>query len=144
MTAYLLTAAGVIFLSVVVSLLIPEGKLNKSITFVMRMICIFVLIQPVTGILKVQTSSADAPLYDYELICNVYSKNQSAQLDELLYGEFSVECESVVSIGYDSGEFSVTGVSVELNKQDEKLIDVILAYLSDLGYINITVYAKSD
>ena len=34
MKIYLLSAAGVIFLSVIVSLLIPEGKLNKTITFV--------------------------------------------------------------------------------------------------------------
>ena len=44
MKTYLLTAAGVIFLSVIISLVIPEGKLNKSIVFVMRMACILVLI----------------------------------------------------------------------------------------------------
>ena len=37
MKIYLLTAAGVIFLSIIVSLVIPEGKLNKTIVFVMRM-----------------------------------------------------------------------------------------------------------
>ena len=57
MKVYLLTAAGVIFLSVVVSLLIPEGKLHKSVTFVMRLICIVVLIQPVTGIFKIGDSA---------------------------------------------------------------------------------------
>ncbi len=57
MKTYLLTAAGVIFLSVIVSLLIPEGKLNKSIVFVMRLACIFVLIQPITGIFKIKSST---------------------------------------------------------------------------------------
>ena len=49
MKGYLLTAAGVIFLSVIVSLIIPDGKLNKTIVFVMRMACILVLLQPITG-----------------------------------------------------------------------------------------------
>ena len=57
MKGYLLTAAGVIFLSVMVSLLMPEGKLNKSITFVMRLICILVLIQPLTGIFNIKFAS---------------------------------------------------------------------------------------
>ena len=64
MKTYLLTAAGVIFLSVIISLVIPEGKLNKSIVFVMRMACILVLIQPITGIFKISSASVDEPLYD--------------------------------------------------------------------------------
>ena len=53
MKAYLLSAAAVIFLSVIVSLIIPEGKLNKKKVFVMRMVCIFVLISPNTGNFKI-------------------------------------------------------------------------------------------
>ena len=53
MKEYLLTAVGVIFLSVIVSLIVPDGKLNKTIVFIMRMVCIFVLIQPVSGIFKI-------------------------------------------------------------------------------------------
>lgn len=89
MKTYLLTAAGVIFLSVIVSLLIPEGKLNKSIVFVMRLACIFVLIQPITGIFKIKSSTVNEPLYDYEFICKVYSDNQSEQLEKLIAEKLS-------------------------------------------------------
>ena len=89
MKTYLLTAVGVIFLSVIVSLVIPEGKLNKSITFVMRMACILVLIQPLTGIFKIKSSSDGEAFYDYEYICSVYSENQSDQLEKKLSAEFS-------------------------------------------------------
>ena len=65
MKTYLLTAAGVIFLSVIVSLVIPEGKLNKSIVFVMRMACILVLIQPISGVFKLKSYPLDEPLFDY-------------------------------------------------------------------------------
>ena len=50
MKAYLLTAVGVIFLTVIVSFIVPEGKLKKSVNFVLRLVSICVLIQPVTKI----------------------------------------------------------------------------------------------
>ena len=142
MKTYLLTAAGVIFLSVIVSLLIPEGKLNKSIVFVMRLACIFVLIQPITGIFK--SSTVNEPLYDYEFICKVYSDNQSEQLEKLIAEKLSETCDCVVDIKFDNGEFKVNGVTVEVNSQKNESIDKIYAYLQEKGYINITVYAKSS
>ena len=144
MKTYLLTAAGVIFLSVIVSLLIPEGKLNKSIVFVMRLACIFVLIQPITGIFKIKSSTVNEPLYDQEFICKVYSDNQSEQLEKLIAEKLSETCDCVVDIKFDNGEFKVNGVTVEVNSQKNESIDKIYAYLQEKGYINITVYAKSS
>lgn len=144
MKIYLLSATAVIFLSVIVSLLIPEGKLNKTIVFIMRMACIFVLIQPITGIFKIGSSVTDAPLYDYEYICKVYSDNQSKQLEKILYEKFNTDAECFVNIEYNSGEFKAESVSVELNDKNDELITDIYEYLEELKYINITVYAKSD
>lgn len=144
MKVYLLTATAVIFLSVMVSLIIPEGKLNKTIVFVMRMVCIFVLIQPVTGIFKVSSSSADMPLYDYEYVCKVYSDNQSEQLQKLIYEKFEVDSNCLVNITYDNGEFKADSVNIEINSENDELIRNIYEYLEELKYINITVYAKSD
>lgn len=144
MKTYLLTAAGVIFLSVIVSLLIPEGKLNKSIVFVMRMACIFVLIQPVTGIFKIKSSSVSKPLYDYEYICKVYSDSQSEQLEKLIAENLSEQCDCSVNIKYENGEFISDGVTVEVISEKTQTVDKIYAYLQEKGYINITVYAKSS
>ena len=144
MKTYLISATAVIFLSVIVSLVIPEGKLNKTIVFVMRMVCIVVLIQPITGIFKVSTSSADTPLYDYEYICKVYSDNQSDQLEKLIAEKFEVDSVCFVNIAYDKGEFKADSVSVEIKQQNDELITNIYEYLEELKYINITVYAKSD
>lgn len=143
MKAYLLSAAAVIFLSVIVSLIIPEGKLNKSIVFVMRMVCIFVLIRPITGIFKIDSSAVNSPMYDYEYICGVYTDNQSKQLEQLLLKEFGQECECFVEVKYNEGKFEVSKVNVQLNEENEK-INEIYEYLVKLGYINITVYAKSN
>ena len=146
MKIYLLTAAGVIFLSVIVSLLIPEGKLHKSVTFVMRLICIFVLVQPIAGLFNIKETSSSLPddFVDYEYVCGVYSNHQSEQLEILLQKEFNVTTDCEIKVEYIEGEFKPTGVGVELNQNNRKLIEEIYAYLDGLGYINITVYAKSS
>ena len=143
MKIYLLTAAGVIFISVIVSLLITEGKLNKTVTFIMRLICILVLIQPITGIFGIKNEQPVSDFIDYGYVETAYSENQSAQLEKLLLKEFEVETDCVVNIFFENGEFKAKSVEVGLEKNNEKLFKEIYSYLSDCGYINITVYAKS-
>ncbi len=143
MKIYLLTAAGVIFISVIVSLLIPEGKLNKTVTFIMRLICILVLIKPITGIFGIKNEQPVSDFIDYGYVETAYSENQSAQLEKLLLKEFEVETDCVVNICYENGEFKAKSVEVGLEKNNEKLFKEIYSYLSDCGYINITVYAQS-
>ena len=144
MKVYLISATAVIFLSVIVSLVIPEGKLNKTIVFVMRMACIFVLIQPITGIFKIKSTTTTSDFYDYEYICKVYSDNQSEQLEKLIAEKFSVESECFIDIIYKEDKFIVDGVTVAINNKNEQLINDIYEYLEELKYINISVYAKSD
>ena len=143
MKTYLLSATAVIFLSVIVSLVIPEGKLNKTIVFVMRMVCIFVLIQPLTGIFKISSSTSNVPMYDYEYICKVYSETQSEQLEKILLEKFGTDSVCSVNIDFVKGEFKTESVTVELDEKNSQLIDEIYEYLKELKYINITVYAKS-
>ena len=143
MRTYLLSAAGVIFLSVIVSLLIPEGKLNKTITFVMRLICILVLIQPVKGIFNISSADSVGNFFDYEYVSAQYSGHQSAQLEELLLKEFSAETDCRVTVEYVDGQFKVSGVEVGVIGGNKNLIKNIKSYLEELGYINISVYAKS-
>ncbi len=144
MTEYLLSAAGVIFLSVIVSLIIPEGKLNKSITFIMRLICIFVLIQPITGIFNIGGgNSADESLADYTYVSSVYSKHQSEQLELLLKKECGAETECSAEVEFVDGEFKVTGVEVGVSADGAdglKVKESIENYLSGLGYKNVNVF----
>lgn len=143
MKAYLLSAAGIIFLSVIVSLLIPEGKLNKTITFVMRLICILVLIQPVTGIFKIPESDSLENFFDIAYVSGEYSEHQSKQLEILLNDEFETETDCIVEVEYQEGRFTVKKVEVAVITGQQDLVEKIYAYLGELGYINISVYAKS-
>lgn len=143
MTAYLLTATGVIFLTVVIGFIVPEGKLNKSVNFVLRLACIFVLIQPVTKIFDFSDAQAKS-LTDYEYICSVYSQNQSEALTDKILQDLDLECDCVVSVVFEDGKILENGVTVNTNFVDDETIKNITEYLKELGYINITVNEKTD
>lgn len=141
MKTYLLCAAGAIFLSVIVTLLIPEGKLHKTVTFIMRLICIFVLIQPLANVTTLFPQAEQTILVDYDYVAAVYSEQQSEQLALLLREKYAWVQYCEVEIQAAEGQFEVTGVSVGLSEDNQKNISEIYAYLEELGYINITVYA---
>lgn len=142
-TEYLLTALGVIFFAVIVGLVIPEGKLKKSVNFVLRLVCICVLIRPLTNIFGINSQTATIT-YDYDYICEVYSQNQSALLTDKVVGETGVECICTVSVVFEEDKIKENGVLVEGNFGNDKVIEKITEYLQELGYINITVNDQSS
>lgn len=142
MKAYLLTAVGVIFLTVTVSFIVPEGKLKKSVNFILRLVSICVIIQPVTTIFKFEKTETTA-VYDYEYVCQVYSQNQSRLVAQKLEDEFGLDCICFVEIVYEDGKIKENGVTVDGDFSDEKTINAIAEYLESLGYINITVNEKT-
>ncbi len=143
MTSYLLTAAGVIFLTVIVSFIIPDGKLNKSVNFILRLVCIGVLMQPVSQIFNF-SQTADKELADYNYICEIYSQTQSEQLENELSENLALECDCTVAVTFTDGKISENGVAVFIENCDDEKVEIIYEYLKGLGYINITVYAKSS
>ena len=143
MKTFLLSATGVIFLSVIVSLLIPEGKLNKTTTFIMRLICIMVMIQPLTEIFGIKDSASDANRVDYAYVCEIYSGHQSGELEKLIFEKFGARTKCSVEVIYKGDEFKVDSVAVLVEENNSELIKDIYEYLGQLQYINITVYAES-
>lgn len=143
MTTYLLTAAGVIFLTVIVGFIIPDGKLNKSVNFILRLVCIGVLLQPVTQLFNF-SPTADKPLADYEYICDIYSQTQSEQLEKQVEESLGIECDCTVAVAFDDGKISENGVAVFIEDCNNEKVDLIWEYLQGLGYINITVNEKGS
>ncbi|MGN0812735.1 MAG: stage III sporulation protein AF [Candidatus Coproplasma sp.] len=135
---YLYAALGVVFLSVIAGLLIPEGKLKKSINFVLRLICILVLINPVLNLFGIDEQVKNITL-DYGYICEVYSKNQSDLLTQKVRADCEQECVCTVVVVYEDDKLKENGVTVTGNFVDEQSINKILEYLRRLGYIDITV-----
>ena len=120
-----------------------EGKLNKTITFIMRLVCILVLIQPITGLFKLSPQWHTDSTVDYVFVESVYSDHQSAQLEKLIKTEFETECECTVKVEYADGEFKAKEAAVKIKENNSELIKAIYEYLQELNYINITVYAES-
>jgi len=141
-TEYLLTALGVIFLAVIVGLIIPEGKLKKSINFVLRLICVFVLVQPVVNLFGFEGGTGEIS-YDYDYICEVYSENQSKLLTDKVVNELGEECVCTVAVVFEEDKIKENGVTVSGNFGNDKVIEKITEYLRELGYINITVNDQS-
>lgn len=144
MKAYLLTAVGVIFLTIIISFIVPEGKLKKTVTFILRMVCITVLIQPVGTLFTLPNIKEESSSYDYDYVCGVYSQNQSALLTEKVEADLGIDCVCVVEVTYDGEKIRENGVTVDGNFDENETIDTITEYLQGLGYINITVNEKGD
>ena len=135
---YLYAALGVVFLSVIAGLLIPEGKLKKSVNFVLRLICILVLINPLLNLFGIEEEVKNITL-DYGYICEIYSKNQSELLTQKVIEDCQTECVCTVEVIYEDEKIKESGVTVTGNFKDEQSINKILEYLQGLGYIDIIV-----
>lgn len=143
MKNYLITACGAVFLSVIVSFIIPQGRLGKTITAVFRIVCIAILLTPVTNLFDI-TDSSYADYTDYQFICEVYGSNQSDALEQSLLEELNAETRCTVNIVYSDGKFSVESVEVCLLNGNEEIIKKIYEYLVSNDYINITVYEETN
>jgi hypothetical protein len=144
MKAYILAATGICFFTVLLSFLLPEGKVGKTIQFVMRIACIVCLLQPILGLFNGQNSIAEQSLCDYSLVCSLYEANQEQSIKESILKEFGEEVECDVVIEYQDGNFSQEKVSITLKRQDEEIEQKIYAYLEGSGYINILIHVEVD
>lgn len=143
MKAYLLTAVGVIFLTIIISFIVPEGKLKKSVNFVLRLVSIGMLINPVTKIFNF-TKTENSASYDYEYVSEVYAQNQSRLLTQKVSEELGYDCVCRVEIIYDGSKIFENGVTVSGSFENVQTIEQITEYLEGLGYINITVNETID
>lgn len=142
MTAYIASAAGAVFLTVVVGMIIPDGKMAKSITFVLKIVCILVLLSPLINIFSIDIGAETGTIIDYDGLSDILSSNQSAQLEKLIFEQFGVGCECSVYIDYDGQSLNQTGVLISADDVESSLIEEIVSYLRELGYININVNEK--
>lgn len=134
---YLYIAFGVVFLTVIVGLLVPDGKLKKSVNFVLRLVCICVLVNPIINLFDIEDKLGEIKL-DYEYVCLIYSQNQSDYLTDMIKENLGLDCGCSVAVEYEEGKIKENGVSVKGDLSSDEIAK-ILEYLTELGYIDITV-----
>ncbi len=138
MKTYLAIAAGIVFLSILCSVLVPEGKLKKTVLFSLRMVCIAALIQPVYNLFSFAENES-REICDYSFICEAYSIQQKNAAEDAIYSEFGETCSCEITIEYIDCEFTQTAINVTTQSGNLQLIYEIYEYLEELGYININV-----
>lgn len=136
MKEILILATGVVFLSIIFSYIVPDGKLKNSINLILRLVCMLVLLTPITSFLF--PNQEDVIFIDYDKISAVYKDSQEDYLEFLIYDKFDLICDCNISINYNNKEVVETGVEVNL-MQNFNNLDKLYSYLEDLGYINIIV-----
>lgn len=131
----LLIASGIVFLSLILTYIMPDGKLKNSINFILRAVCVLTLITPITQFVFTDNNYFSV---NYNDIAEVFKLNQEEYLESVIFREFGVECDCFLSIDYVDNNIIENGVVINLLgnfSESEK----IYSYLSDLGYINIIV-----
>lgn len=131
----LLIASGVVFLSIILTYVMPDGKLKNSINFILRTVCVLTLITPITQFFFSDNSSIDV---NYGDVANIYRLNQEEYLESVILREFDVECDCLLNIDYVDNKIIENGVTIYLLENFNEA-DKIYSYLTNLGYINIIV-----
>ncbi len=143
-SSWVLSIAGVISLSVVVELLLPEGTLNKYIRSIFSFIVVLVIIAPLPSLVGKQFSYSDLEIAqdytlqeDYIYQLNVYKTEavqQAISIDIANHGYEGV----VVSVSSEnkSAQFKIKAIYVEL----ENLVILDKAEHNDISDIEEEIF----
>jgi hypothetical protein len=135
MKSVLAIATGVVFISLIATYVIPNGKLRSSINFVLRLTCILALISPVINIIF---PDVKVDYVNYNQVASVFEKSQENYLQKLIFDKFGVDCECNLIIDYDGEKIIENGITIKIKDNFDKR-EQIYSYLLELGYINIIV-----
>lgn len=143
-SSWVLSIAGVISLSVMVELLLPEGTLNKYIRSIFSFIVVLVIIAPLPSLVGKQFSYSDLEITqdytlqeDYIYQLNVYKTEavqQAISIDITNHGYEGV----VVSVSSEnkSAQFKIKAIYVEL----ENLVILDKAEHNDISDIEEEIF----
>lgn len=120
-SSWVLTIVGVIIITVIVEITMPDGNINKYIKGILVIFTVFVMVSPITNLNifgSIKNSDYDIKLDDSYL----------GDINSQIANEYKVIIESKLKTnGYEN-------VTVDIDlKDDEKLeIDAVFVYLCDL------------
>lgn len=114
-SSYILTIAGVILISVVVELVLPDGQMSKYIKSIFSFFIIGVIISPLPSLLSIKNVSSIFEYNDYQIQEGYISFLNNSKLETLEVEEEKFLCEN----GY-------LNVDIELKGEDLSTADLII------------------
>lgn len=111
-SAWLLSIAGIISLSVIVELMLPEGQLNKYIRSIFSFIVVLVIIAPLPGLIGKNFSFSDISISDNYTLQEDYIYQMNVYKTEAIQESISLE---IKNSGYNGVEVSVSSENFSTN-----------------------------
>ncbi len=119
MTAYILSIAGAVLLSAVVTILSPNGKMGKFVKGTMKLLILIVMLSPVVSWLSDQNYSFDTSVIGtdtgyLERCAAMLERDDEREIAIYLSDSFSVSGDVEVTRAAESG-FPIKKISVKIN-----------------------------
>ena len=148
MNGYLLSIAGVVILSAILSAILPSGKTSGLIKSVMRTACILAIISPivtffrsgalsVSGVKNFDAIFSQSVIEQERAFIHYHSEMRIAEaeknLEKEIFEQFSVEADVALSweLETDDGVIKITQIRVELIEQkDGEVLKRMWEYLT--------------
>ena len=126
---WIISVVGVILLSVLTDVLLPEGQMNKYVKGIFSILLIFVIIAPLADFLRKDIEIGDLLNFDMESGGIVVEKSEIVKMEESLRADLEtlgIQCEKVVIFSRENNINTIVGVNVFLKeKKEEKHVDMI-------------------
>ena len=126
---WIISVVGVILLSVLTDVLLPEGQMNKYVKGIFSILLIFVIIAPLADFIRKDIEIGDLLNFDMESDGIVVEKSEIVEMEESLRADLEtlgIQCEKVVIFSRENNINTIVGVNVFLKeKKDEKNVDMI-------------------
>ena len=126
---WIISVVGVILLSVLTDVLLPEGQMNKYVKGIFSILLIFVIVAPLADFLRKDIEIGDLLNFDMESDGIVVEKSEIVEMEESLRADLEtlgIQCEKVVIFSRENNINTIVGVNVFLiEKKEEKHVDMI-------------------
>ena len=126
---WIISVVGVILLSVLTDVLLPEGQMNKYVKGIFSILLIFVIIAPLADFIRKDIEISDLLNFDMESDGIVVEKSEIVEMEESLRADLEtlgIQCENVVIFSRENNINTIVGVNVFLKeKKEEKQVDMI-------------------
>ena len=126
---WIISVVGVILLSVLTDVLLPEGQMNKYVKGIFSILLIFVIIAPLADFIRKDIEIGDLLNFDMESDGIVVEKSEIVEMEESLRADLEtlgIQCEKVVIFSRENNINTIVGVNVFLiEKKEEKHVDMI-------------------